>query len=291
MSADADDETIMKSMWDGAKMLVVCCALLPVHAQDRAKCAPILGTEELWSKPALHFVVVGEMHGTNETPAIFRDLVCSARGLNRQIIVGLEFSEQAAVDGFMASTNDDFGVNDLLSTSEWKQSDGRTSQAMLVLLGGLRDLKREGLISRIIAFSVTKAGDTASKREERMALALVSAARGNPNSLTIALTGNVHARKNKGAEVGPYPLMASFLPGAETVSLFVTDQGGEAWNCQGDGCGPHKLSSSGGVQRQIKLSATASPLAGFDGVLSTGLHATASEPAHRNSSTTGMRSK
>jgi hypothetical protein len=105
------------------------------------------------------------------------------------------------------------------------------------------------------------------------------AARRHPNALVIALTGNVHACKKMLAEVGSYPLMASFLPSAETVSLFATDRGGEAWNCQGDGCRPHNLSSSGGFQREIKLSPGASPLPGYDGALSTGLNATASPPA------------
>jgi hypothetical protein len=57
------------------------CVLLSVHAEERPGCEPIAGTEQLWSRPALRFVLVGEMHGTKQTPAIFKDLVCSARGL------------------------------------------------------------------------------------------------------------------------------------------------------------------------------------------------------------------
>jgi hypothetical protein len=112
-----------------------------------------------------------------------------------------------------------------------------------------------------------------------MAAALQAAANKNPDALVIALVGNVHACKGTLPDVGPDPRMASFLPAAETVSLFVTDRGGEAWNCQGGGCGSHELGSSGGNERGITLSPAASPLPGYDGVLSTGHKATASSPA------------
>jgi len=279
----------MKCMCDLAKFLAAFCVLLSAHAEERFACEPIVGTEQLWSKPALRFVVVGEMHGTKETPAIFKDLVCSAHGLKRPIIVGIELKGQVAVDRFMVSKNHDLAANDLLSQSEWNHSDGRTSQAVLALLEDLRALKLDGVVSGVVAFSVTRRGETAAKGEERMAFALSAAARRHPSALVIALTGNVHACKRMLAEAGSYRLMASFLPSAETVSLFVTDLGGEAWNCQADGCGPHSLSSSGGFQREIKLSPGASPLPGYDGVLSTGLHATASPPAVRNRPATAAR--
>jgi len=277
----------MKCMCDLANFLAAFWALLSVHAGEPLGCKPIAGTEQLWSKPALRFVVAGEMHGTNETPAIFKDLVCSADGLKRPIIVGVELREQVAIDRFMASTNRDLAADALLSKGEWHDSDGRTSQAMLMLLEDLRALKLGGAVSGIVAFSVWRLGETAAKGEKRMASALLAAARRHPNALVIALTGNVHACKKMLPGVGSYPLMASFLPSAETVSLFVTDRGGEAWNCQGDGCRSHKLSSSGGLQREIKLSPSASPLPGYDGVLSTGLHATASPPALHPTPTSG----
>jgi hypothetical protein len=237
-----------------AKFLAAFCVLLSAHAEERPGCEPIAGTDQLWSKPALRFVLVGEMHGTKETPEIFRDLVCSAHELKRPIMVGIELKEQLAVDGFMASRNHDLAASILLSKREWNHSDGRTSQAMLALLEDLRALGLRGVVSGVVAFSATRQGETAAKGEERMASALLAAARRYPKALVIVLTGNVHACKRMLAEVGPYPLMASFLPSAGTVSLFVTDRGGAAWNCQGDGCGPHSLSSSGGFQREIKLS-------------------------------------
>jgi hypothetical protein len=256
-------------------LLVVYCA----HAEQQPSCVGISGTVQLWSRPGIRFTVVGETHGTAETPALFRDLVCSAVSAKRPILVGLELTDQHSIDGFMRPGNDEAAVTNLLAAKEWSRADGRSSHAMLTLLRELRAFKLKGLISGVVAFADTFPRESAAQGEKRMAAALQAAANKNPDALIIALAGNVHACKGTLPDVGPDPLMASYLPAAETVSLFVTDSGGEAWNCQGGGCGPHELGSSGGNQRGIALSPAASPLPGYDGVLSTGLKATASSPA------------
>lgn len=261
------------------RLFPIFSVILSAHAGQLPRCRAIAGTTQLWSQPGLRFVIVGEMHGTAETPAIFGDLVCAARRTQRPIIAGVELRDQDAIDVFMGSGNHEAAIHDLLSTREWSQSDGRTSRAMLILLEELRTLKLEGVVSGIVAFSQTQQGESDGKGEERMASALLSAANLHPNALVIALTGNVHACKKTLPEIGSYPLMASFLPSAETVSLFVTDRGGEGWTCQSNGCGPHSFHSSRGLKRGITLSQSALPLPGYDGVLSTGLKATASSPA------------
>jgi hypothetical protein len=258
--------------------LIVFSALLGAHG--RTRCLPVRAAVELWSKPDLRFLLVGEMHGTNEAPAIFGDLVCSARGLKRPVIVGVELREQPAIDRYLESDNEQTARRELLSQAEWQNgSDGRTSEAMFRLLRHLRVLKREGAISGVLAFSAARPGETAARAEERMASVLLAGVKRHPNALVIALTGNVHASKKPIAEFGSYPLMASLLPGEATISLFVTDRGGEAWNCQIDGCKPHHLSSTGGDHRGVDLEPALASLPGYDGVLSTGLRATASNPA------------
>ena len=258
------------------RLFIASCVVLVASAEERDSCSPIPGAERLWARSELRFVLVGEMHGTNETPAVFGDLVCSASETKRTIIAGLEVRDQQALNRFMDSKNRETSVKELLSTDEWKGTDGRASSAMLVLAERLRSLKADGLLSRVIAFSAS--GGSAAQDEEAMSSALLRASTGNPDALLIVLTGNVHASKQELAEVGSYRLMGSFLPPAQTVSLLVTDRGGEAWNCQDGSCGPHTLASSAGVNREITL---ISPHVGYDGVLSTGLSVTASKPANR----------
>jgi hypothetical protein len=221
-----------------------CCLLSACIILAHAACSPIPGSERLWSTAGLRFVVVGEMHGTNETPAIFKDLVCSARDVKRPIVVGVELRDQAAIDRYLKSDTEETARRELLTKTEsLNGSDGRTSKAMLQLLRHLRALKREGAISGVIAFSVTRPGETAAQGEKRMASVLLAASKRTPDALLIALTGNVHACKKRLAEV-PYPLMASFLPRDTTASLFVADMGGEAWTCEDDGCKPHPFGST-----------------------------------------------
>jgi hypothetical protein len=59
-------------------LFIALCVVLVASAEGRDSCSPIPGAELLWARSEPRFVLVGEMHGTNETPAVFRDLVCSA---------------------------------------------------------------------------------------------------------------------------------------------------------------------------------------------------------------------
>jgi len=271
----------MKHMRNFAPVCVGLCFALAASAEAVHECRPISGVHELWSKPGLRFVLVGEIHGTTEAPAIFRDLVCSTRSLHRPVVVGIErpSDEQEALDAFLASEDHAGAVRTLLSEKGWNTLDGRSSRAMLLLLEELRELKLKKLVSEVVVFDQSRSGESAAQRENYMASALTAAAARHTRSLVVALTGNLHASKKPMAKFGSYPFMAMLLPQAETLSLFISDQGGEAWTQTSDGCGPHKLNSTGGEHRGVFLSAGLAPLPGYDGVLSTGLVSSPSFPA------------
>jgi hypothetical protein len=265
--------------------LIAALATLSVAAcaQSSSVCQPLPGADALWSKPGVRFILLGEMHGTTEAPALFRDLVCAAAAGKRPVVVGVERSsrEQAAIDTFMRADGHAAAVDALLAERGWGGFDGRSSRAMLTLLEALRILKLEGKVSEVLALDGSRPDDPDAVREQCMASALIAAAGRHPNALVLALTGNVHASKRLIEGFGSYPFMAMLLPATQTISLFVADKGGEAWTQEG-GCGPHKLRSTGGDRRGITLSETTSPLPGFDGTASTGLAATASTPAIPN---------
>jgi hypothetical protein len=67
-----------------------------------ASCSPIPGADQIWSKPSVHWVFIGEWHGSNETPAAFHDLVCDAIAQGKHVTVALErpASEQASFSIF-----------------------------------------------------------------------------------------------------------------------------------------------------------------------------------------------
>ncbi len=254
--------------------IAACADTVPV-------CQPLPGADALLSKPRVRFILLGEMHGTAETPVLFRDLICAAAAGKRPVVVGLErpTREQAPIDAFLGPDNHPAAIGALLEERDWGVFDGRSSRAMLALLEDLRDLKLRGRIAAVAAFDDAHADDSGAARDQRMAAALIAAADRHPDALVLALTGNLHASKKAIERFGNYPFMAMLLPAAQTISLFVADKGGEAWTQMQDGCLAHKLRSTDGEQRGITLSETAAPMAGFDGTASTGLAATASSPA------------
>lgn len=243
----------------------------PTFAADDS-CKPIPGAEMLWAKPTTRFILVGEIHGTRETPAIFADLVCAAADGKRPIVVAIEHevSEQPALDVFMASSGDAIAVRTLLADPDWSGQDGRKSEAYLALIENLRRMKAEGRIVGLVAMD--PADDS---RDRGMAEHIVAAARGLKSPLMLVYAGNIHMAKTPPRPEIPRGA-ASYLPENETISILVTDKGGSIWNCQ-QSCGVNANNPSTKMPRGITFGSAWLP--GYDGELSTGAPSTASPPA------------
>jgi hypothetical protein len=170
-------------------------------------------------------------------------------------------------------------VRALLAQPGWNIFDGLSSRAMLGLFEDLRILKRDGVVQAVLAFDARQKGDTGGQRDERMGTFLAAAGKQHSDTLFVILTGNLHASRKPVARFGGYPWMAMFLPSGETVSLLVTDMGGETWTQQADGCGPHPLGTTRGDQRGVVIGEPSAVERGYDGALATGQHTTASRPA------------
>lgn len=256
---------------------------LGIHAAGAsASCSPVPGADQIWSKPSLHWVFIGELHGSNETPAAFRDLVCNAIAQGKHVTVALErpTSEQAALDNILTAKDLSTAQKSLLQLPGWKEVlDGRASEAMLRLLVSLRELRRLQPDLRVVAFDAPYTGNAAA-RDEAMGHALLSLNPAKPNDLVLILTGNLHAMQTskRGSDRA-----AMYLPPKEILSLLVTDKGGESWTeSTEDGCGP----SEGGVPDKdpnrpygIFLDPGLARYGKFDGILSLGVPLTPSTPA------------
>ena len=257
---------------------------LAIHAAATTSCSPVPGAGQIWSKPAVHWVFIGELHGSNETPAAFRDLVCNAIAQGKHVTVALErpTSEQAALDTILTAKDLSTARESLFQLPGWKEVlDGRGSEAMLRLLLSLRELRSVHPDLKVVAFDPPYSGSPAGgSRDEALGHALLSLNPTKPNDLVLILTGNIHAMQ---ASKRGYDLAAMYLPPKEILSLEVTDWGGETWSddTQG-GCGPWK----GGVGDKdakkpygIFLDPGLAPFGKVDGVLSLGVPLTASAPA------------
>jgi hypothetical protein len=257
---------------------------LAIHAAGaNASCSPVPGADQIWSKASVHWVFIGELHGSNETPAAFRDLACDAIAQGKHVTVALErpASEQAALDNILTARDLSTARESLLRLHGWKDVlDGRASEAMLRLLVSLRELRRLQPDLKVVAFDAPYTGTAPGARDEALGHALLSLRPAKPNDLVLILTGNLHAMQ---ASKRGYDLAAMYLPPKEILSLLVTDRGGETWSqSTTDGCGPQK----GGVPDKdpnrpygIFLDPGLARYGKFDGVLSLGIPMTPSVPA------------
>ncbi len=266
------------------KMLLYLASLslLFSNSYARAACTPVPGSADLWSKPSLHWVWVGETHGTVETPAAFGDLVCDALAHGKHVTVALErfTKEQAALDTVMGTKDIPAAETTLLAEVGWRQFvDGRSSQAMLALLIKLRELKTQYPKLRVVAIDGPSYTDMPGSRDEAIGRPVLALAGTQPDDLVLALTGNVHAMKHP---FSSYKTSAMFLPADQVFSLLVTDRGGEAWMMTDVGCGA-QANSKPDRDKTRKFGVYADPAyakSGFDGVFALGSQVTASAPAN-----------
>jgi len=225
--------------------LLLAVVSINVAAADEP-CRPIDGIEPLLK--AGKVLLLGELHGTVESPAFALDVACHAAGKGLPVVVGLELwpGEQERVDAFLESTGTEEDRDALLEGPMWQSSyqDGRNSRAMLDLIDGLRTLRAEELPVRLALFDASgKAGG--QQRERDMARNLAAAVAASPRAMTIVLSGNRHTRVTRGdprnADFEPMGyLLGQATSFDELIALNVAHGSGSAWICAPD-CGIQRL--------------------------------------------------
>ncbi|UYY78317.1 hypothetical protein [Sphingomonas sp. R1] len=219
-----------------------------------ADCHTVPGAERLWA-PGVRYVVVGELHGTNETPDGFANLACLAGDSGRPVTVALEYpaDAQAAIDAWLQSDGSERARAALLALPIWhgEMQDGRGSVAFLRLFERLRVLKQAGRLRGVVASDVVALPQQGT-RDAAMAESWKRIDAGT-DGIVLVLVGNLHAmrQEREGFQMVP---AASFLPRDRTVTLNVVGNGGEAWNCQAEGCGAHRAGPERAAAEGIVLS-------------------------------------
>jgi len=224
---------------------------------------------------AKEIILIGEVHGTKETPRLFSNLVTVAAGeKNKRIGVGLELPillQRLIDEAVKNNTRIDSFREQLLANPAWQKiNDGRSSEAMLDLICDMLKHAESQKVS--FFFFDTQIND----RNETMAQLIGQRVREQGYDVTFILTGNIHANK-----APRHPGKTQIVPmghwleeqGFAVHSYDVRYSDGEAWVCIPE-CGVHPLKGSSmpadsGVIHQE----------GFDGILFVGpIHA--SPPAH-----------
>lgn len=205
-------------------VLMMLGLALPGGAVARERCT--------WPEamPVRALVLVGEVHGTVETPALVGELACAASTDGTAVTVALEIStrEQARLDAYLASACTPDARAALLAGPFWTRStqDGRSSTAMLALLERLRRLHADGRRIAVIAVDEERAGTRDVDMAEHITRAV------HPGGRVIALLGNVHASQRLGRPNLPDYVPAGYLLRAlAPLGVRVGARGGEAWVC------------------------------------------------------------
>jgi len=246
------------------------------------ECRPIEGIEPLL-KPG-RVLLLGEIHGTSESPAFALDVACHAAARKLPIVVGLEVSdaERARFDRFLDSGGTAEDRERLLAGPVWQRSyqDGRASRAMYELVEGVRRLRRDGSSAGIVLFDAP--GGSNQSRDQAMGKKLADAVARAPDSMTIVLTGNRHSRITQGSARSSEFEPMGYVLGNRTspdrvIALNVAHQGGSAWICAPD-CGVVQFSGTPDDRRwAIEIDEKTRP-AGHQGWYHVG-EITASQPA------------
>lgn len=271
---------------------IISPLLLVTSAPVADGCIQVPGWEEVLAQQEAQWIVIGEFHGSNESPALFADLVCQA-GQLAPIVVGLEFpqGDQPLIDAFIASDGGETARTAFLQATIWTMpfKDGRSSVAMFALIERLRALHAAGLVARVVAFQADDFTAPPSPEEYEQAMAAILIEAGAPGTKVVALVGNIHAMLTQTHYRGGYLPMAGHLPAANTLSFNTVDQGGESWVCTGpDECGAQsmgrqRLTPQRGIallRDDETLAAYVSPMPedAYSGIVFTGSASTASPP-------------
>ncbi|WP_245626412.1 calcium-binding protein [Stenotrophomonas ginsengisoli] len=191
-------------------------------------------------------VVLGELHGTAEIPALAARLAATyADAGPLTLALEVPHTEQAALDRYLASDGGQAAWNALAGTPFWQvsddQHDGRRSVQMRQLVEAMRALRKQGAAVQVLAYDVAKEQADAHDhhwRDARMADNLRAAAAQQPGVLLV-LSGNVHAMRARPswapAELQLAP-MTSLLLDLEPFAVNLTAASGQFWGCLPDGC-------------------------------------------------------
>lgn len=224
-------------------LAVLVAAPLAAEAAPAERAVENAARELLAQADALRPLLIGEIHGTQETPALLASML--RQGSGRPWLLGLEIprQEQERIDAFLRSDGGARARAALTGGAFWtrEQQDGRSSEAMLQLIDAVRALRRSGRDIQVVCFDDVAEDGSARDRDARMAQALRTALATERHRRAVALMGNYHARIGRGA---PWDAQQEFLGwhlrDLSPLSVDVGAPTGSSWVCNPD-CGVYRF--------------------------------------------------
>lgn len=188
------------------------------------------------------FLILGELHGTQEAPNFTRNLVCALAGKGHRILLAVELSSDDDAHFQQAWALDHASFASGLGSTGWKgRKDGVASRAMFDMLVDLHRLKSNGAPIDIVAFNGTtrQARDFPELQgqgphEAAQARNIAVARSAGDYDLVVVLVGSLHAGTREVEVRGQsFDPMAIHLAAYGKVASFAMQYtGGTASNCR-----------------------------------------------------------
>lgn len=186
-------------------------------------------------------VVLGEYHGTAETPLLVADLMERYSRNTAAVRLGLELpmSENVALARYLRSDGGADARETLRTSPFWvvkdDQHDGRRSRDMLALIEAVRVLRAQGRDVGVAGYDTETGASTSSdQRDAAMAAHLRQQFNALPgDARMLVLTGNVHAMRTRSADAPPemQKTMAAYLLDLPLYSVRLEALRGHFWAC------------------------------------------------------------
>lgn len=225
-------------------------------AQDAQPETSLSGCNSGGLEPLLtpgRILLIGEIHGSQEGPALVAEAACSAASRGLPVLIALEIplEEKDNIDTFLNSDGSDAARSTLLQGKFWQKDyqDGRSSVAMLDMIDSLRAQQLAGHQLSVVLLDRFPRFATPQLRDTFMADRLINAVEAaGTDAFVISITGNVHSRSTQGV-----PWNSAYLPSGlalnnkwpeRTLSILLTNPPGEAWTCfdaDPASCEAHKI--------------------------------------------------
>lgn len=182
-------------------------------------------------------LLIGEIHGTTEVPALIADLATQMADVD-ELVIGLEIprDEQTRIDTFIESAGTDEDRAELLQGAFWTRDyqDGRSSTAMIELLERLRQLRLKSSIQVLALDQVAGGMMDGDSRDRVMAERLTDMLKAKPRVRALVLAGNFHTRMQKGAPWDQsYEFLGYRLRQFKPYAVEIMGISGSAWTCTG----------------------------------------------------------
>ena len=272
-----------------AAILATSTAGRSTPASSHYSCPDVKGLNLLHAPKGsgIHFVIVGELHGTVQQPRFFGDLVCKL-SQEHALNIMLEFATRSTstIQAYVASGGSAAAKRQLLSNAIWdpKYGDGRNSVAMFDLIERLRELKKAGANLQVYATQPDYL-ETPDQFYGELARAddWAKIAAAHADALNIILVGAAHAALNDNDNYGFLPAAAHLRP-ADVVAIGPTKEGGDQWSLDVSPTGQPQMGVypiKGRPAYDDGIKATRDRASGWDATFSFGQPAKASPPARR----------